>query len=584
MALKSKTLRRLGLIENWNWPLLWFALPFYVLFTVLFDAVLTGNGSWLWLITFTAASIVEILFVVVSKKLFLTQLLTKHPSGVIGGTFAGIVNLVRNLTVAALALQLGLLTQVDWLQRALGAYFMGIGLMVLFVAVMGSRIEHSATMMRLSALQMILVQQRQDSSPQVNAENARLLDQAQALLLPRIEKVEQLLSQIGTRAQTIEELRSLISNQIRPLSSELSSTAQKLTLKPAPAPVGKVPIEFMTARVNLKRVIKPGLVLAMGGTGQWVAVQMLGGLEQANLSLIGIFAGWLILVVAKAAIPAHRVISRRSAILSLVVLALLSGLPVLAFNLNSLTTPGQIAMYSMLLLTPLLTVVGFAISSSLDFARAEAEQRIKQDNESLARETALFEQRMWLAKRSWSFVVHGTVQAALTAAITRLSLAEDLEQYQIDLVLQDLNRAKTALSKTPSLDVDLPAALNALTSTWQGICNVRINVSERAGRALLRDENARMCVNEIAKEAVSNAVRHGEAKNAWIEVDRSNDELLILNISNDGRAIASDAEQGVGSQMLDGLTLRWSLHNDKGLGRVVLAADLPILVSTAGKF
>lgn len=583
MTLKSRRLRRLGLIENWNWPLLIFVMPLYVFFTILFDAVITGNASWFWLVTFIAGTMAEVGFVILCKKLFLTRLLTARPSGVIGLLFAAVTNVVRNLTIAGLALELGLLEQVDWLQRSLGAAFMGVAFLILFVSVMGSRIEHSATMLRLQALQKFLVQQRQESSSLLNAENARLLEHAQSLLLPRIARIQELLLAKQAKADTLLELRALVTDQVRPLSAELSSAAQKLTLKPAPAPVGKVPIEFMTAKVDLKNVIRPGMVLLLAGAGQWVMVQMLAGTQQANLTLIGIAGGALILFIAKAALPAHLVVSRGAAIANLILLGLLSGVPALVFNLSAATNPGAIAMYSMLVVAPVLAILGFAISASLDSARLDAEQRIQQDNESLSRETALFDQRMWLAKRSWSFVVHGTVQAALTAAITRLPMAEELEQYQIDLVLQDLNRAKDALSKTPSLDVDLQAAMSALSSTWQGICNVRWNISERAARALMRDVNARMCVNEIAKEAVSNAVRHGEAKNAWVEIDRSNDELLIINISNDGRLLPSNFAPGVGSQMLEELTLSWSLHNDRGLGRVVLAANLPIAVIMAGK-
>ena len=584
MALKSRRLRRLGLIENWRWPLLVFVLPLYAFFTILFDAVLTGNGSWLWLVTFVSGTVLEVSFVILCKKLFLARLLTAYPSGVIGISFAAVTNIVRNLSIAWLALELGLLQQVDWLQRTLGAAFMGAAFLILYVSVMGSRLEHSATMIKLQALQKFLVQQRRESSPLLNAENSRLLDNAQSLLLPRIERIQELLIQKQAKADTLVELRALVTEQVRPLSAELSSTAQKLTLKPAPAPVGKVPIEFMTAKVSLKNVIRPGMVLLLAGAGQWVMVQLLAGTHQANQTLIGIAGGALILFIAKAAFPAHLVVSRGAAVVTLILLGLLSGVPALALNVSSVSSLGGIAMYSMLLVAPVLAILGFAISASLDSARLDAEQRIQQDNESLSRETALFEQRMWLAKRNWSFVVHGTVQAALTAAITRLSAAEELEQYQIDLALQDLKRAKDALSKTPELDVDLGAALTALAATWQGICNVKWNITERAGRALVRDVNARMCVNEIAKEAVSNAVRHGEAKGLEIEIDRSTDELLVITIANSGRPVARDAEPGVGSRMLDDLTLAWSLTNNRALGKTVLQAQLPLQGIAAGKF
>lgn len=576
MALRSKTLRRLGLIENWNWPLLIFVLPLYVLFSILFDAVLTGNASWYWLVTFIAGTLAEVLFVVVCKKLFLTRLLTRRPSGLIGAGFAAIVNVVRNLTVAWLALELNLLAEVNWLQRTLGAAIMGIAFMVMFVSIMGSRIEHASTMGRLQALQRILVQQRQESTPMLNAENVRMLEHAQKLLLPKIERVQELLAK-HSKTDSLQELRNLVTEHVRPLSAELSSAARSLSLKPAPAPIAKVPGEFMSARVKLKSVIRPGLVVALTGPGQWVVVQLLANLEQANRTIVGVFFCWAILVIAKSLIPVHVVVNRVPAILSLLVLGGLSGLPAFALNVNSISNQQSLVLFSTLVIAPILATFGFAIQSSLDSAREEAEQRIRNDNEALERETALFEQRMWLAKRAWSFVVHGTVQGALTAAITRLNSTDELEQYQFNLVLQDLDRAKNALSRVPVLELDLPNAISALSATWQGICDVRWNISHRAERALKRDANARMCVNEIAKEAVSNAVRHGEARSAWVDIDRTGDELLIITISNNGRPLPANPILGVGTQMLDGLTLNWDLSNNKATGLVVLEAQLPIL-------
>jgi signal transduction histidine kinase len=198
------------------------------------------------------------------------------------------------------------------------------------------------------------------------------------------------------------------------------------------------------------------------------------------------------------------------------------------------------------------------------------------DNNLLAREVALFDQQMWIARRNWSFVVHGTVQAALTAAITRLGTDSEPEQFQVDLALSDLDRASKALSQTPEIEVDLTKALQNIASTWDGICNVKVNITERAARALDRNPDARICVNEICKEAVSNAVRHAEAKNIDFEIDRGNEEILYIKAIDDGRGLGKGLEQGVGSRMLDDLTLDWSLFRDKSVQKTVLQAQLPL--------
>jgi two-component sensor histidine kinase len=91
-----------------------------------------------------------------------------------------------------------------------------------------------------------------------------------------------------------------------------------------------------------------------------------------------------------------------------------------------------------------------------------------------------------------------------------------------------------------------------------------------------------MCVNEICKEAVSNAVRHGEAKRITISIDRSADELLVIEVADDVRGFWGSTKAGVGSRMFDDLTVDWSISNIRALGRTVLQARLPLAGISVG--
>jgi hypothetical protein len=71
-------------------------------------------------------------------------------------------------------------------------------------------------------------------------------------------------------------------------------------------------------------------------------------------------------------------------------------------------------------------------------------------------------------------------------------------------------------------------------------------------------------------------VRHGEATEVSVSIDRTNDELLAIKISNNGRQLSSKLNRGVGSSMLDELTLSWSLVNNRAAATVDLEAMLPI--------
>lgn len=583
MARNFKTFYRLGLIQNWKWNLLWFTAPLYALLTFLYDIVLTGKWSWLWLITFTAGTAIEVILVVIARATFLPWLLSKPGAGAYAMTFAGILNAVRNVLIGYLMLLLGLATEIDWLNRLIGGYFSGTAMLFFYVATRGSRVQHDLTMNQSRQLQSSLLQQRASAVQTLSAENNQLLEQTQKTLLPRIDEIKQLLQQNNTRLDSINELRALVSEQVRPLSAALSRQSEKLQFAPAPTTVSKIKFQLLTDRVLLRQAIKPLQIMIFSFLTQLAIISVVDTDDHGAELIFAAAASYLILVLARLASPKKKTRSRAAALIAITFVSFLSSLPGFLVVYPHIKDFSQALLYSMVVVGPMLMAVGVANAAALDEARVDAEAQMRKDNEQLARETALFDQQMWVAKRSWGFVVHGTVQAALTAAITRLSSAEELEPYQINMVLQDLDRAREALNKTPDINVDLTAALNAVATTWDGICKVSWQISPRASRSLERDANSRMCVNEIVKETVSNAVRHGEAKQALIEIDRTEDDLLTIQVRNDGRPVPKELEHGVGTRMLDDLTLDWSLTNNRARGSVDFNADLPIAGIAAAK-
>lgn len=579
----SKTYYRLGLIQNWRWPFFWFSLIFYALLTFLYDVVLTDNWSWLWLVTFSAGTALQLAIFAIAKITLLPKLLSTRAAGIFALILAGILTAARNTFIGYLGSQLGLIDQTSYFARLIGGFFLGAGILLFYVEVMGSRVQHDMVANRLQQIKKLLLLQKETAEKVLKEENQKLLEQTQKTLLPRIDEIKNLLISNHTKLDSINELRTLVQQQVRPLSAELSTKSRKLAMAAPTDFPQKVRFQLLSEKVWLHQSLSPLWASLATGLTYMAITNLLGSANVAEISLLtGV--GYLILLLFKFLIPKHKTFNRAQSINLIAVIALASGAPYLLTIANRITDWHTVLLYSMVLLTPFLILLGMANAMVMDRARDEAERQMQNDTNELARETALFEQQMWLAKRSWTFVVHGTVQAALTAAITRLSSAEELEPYQLNLVLQDLDRARDALTKTPNIEVDLVAALNAVASTWDGLCKVTWTISERAKRALDRDVNARMCVNEIVKETVSNAVRHGEAREAKIEIDRIADSMLHISVRNNGRLVSGDLDHGVGTRMLDDLTLNWSLTNNRATRTVDFEANLPIaLVAAASK-
>jgi signal transduction histidine kinase len=198
----------------------------------------------------------------------------------------------------------------------------------------------------------------------------------------------------------------------------------------------------------------------------------------------------------------------------------------------------------------------------------------------LAFEVALFEQQLWVARRNWSLIIHGTVQASLTAALTRLNAA-DADKKTLTLAKKDLDRAIAALSTPPSLDVKFTPALKEIVATWQGVCDIQVDIDSAVKKVVSKDPRLSMCVNEILKEAISNAVRHGDARTAQASLKLADEGVIDLTVANDGKAPRIGVRKGLGSNLLDELTVGWSLDFDSATDQTILTARLPFSRSQA---
>jgi signal transduction histidine kinase len=573
---QNRLIRAFGRKEIWGWPLFWFALPVYFLLSFSFDVFLAQSWriEWLYIAVLSFAAVALLAYGV--KKLVIEVFYARRPAGLINFLSIAVLGAIKNVLVGELSVLFGLVDTVDWAFRIYGGAGLSIGVLLAFVYILGERVDHNSIIAELEATREQLMQHRTKAEELLETERLELMLQTQSTLLPTLDSIQKNLARASGRSSAVEELRELIQNQVRPLSKLLSQTAKKLSIAPAPSKAKKPIARMFQESFLVKPLIAPGSMLVMVLLGNWFLTYIILGIEAATWSILYSLVSWLVIVLAKFLMPNNLKMKRTPGVLLFVLIGFIASnasyWPLKEFSSNF----QEDLLLLLVVLNIIGSVVGFAYSKSYQTDRLEAVRQMTRDNNLLAREVALFDQQMWIARRNWSFVVHGTVQAALTAAITRLGTDSEPEQFQVDLALSDLDRAANALSQTPEIEVDLNKALQNISSTWDGICQVKINITERATRALDRNSDARICVNEICKEAVSNAVRHGEAKNIHFEIDRGSEEVLFIKASNDGRGLAKDLEPGVGSRMFDELTMDWSLHRDKSQQKTVLQAQLPL--------
>jgi signal transduction histidine kinase len=426
-------------------------------------------------------------------------------------------------------------------------------------------------------VQQELVELRNSSRTRLSEASEYLETSTREALLPKLARLQALISSSGEASNAIEGLKLLIKEDVRPLSESLSSQARYLVNQPQPDPIARKSYNFFQPKVQLKKLLRPNATFFTLCVFFWLLAYMIVSAPRCNDVAMASLGSWAIMWFAKLMIPVEARVSGRTSLVILASIASVAAVPPFLMGVSLSTTDSQRGLFGAFFAISIIAVMAFAYAEGLDLDRAHAREQLQRENEELAHDVALFEQKLWLGRRAWQFVVHGSVQAALTAALTRLQSAPSLDEETLDLIDQDLARARTALAEQPEREVDLDDSLAQIKSTWKGICKIETHISSGAQEELTESRDARLCVNEIVKECVSNGIRHGNAKHMTVEIDVRADSGLDIKVTNDGIPVKSKTQKGVGSRLIEELTTSWSIASDKATGLTVFEANLPLV-------
>jgi signal transduction histidine kinase len=127
------------------------------------------------------------------------------------------------------------------------------------------------------------------------------------------------------------------------------------------------------------------------------------------------------------------------------------------------------------------------------------------------------------------------------AARRHLELARKMARHS----LTEAKRAVTGLRASALEDQALPAALPLAARQWMAGSAVAVEI-DVAGESRRLPDDIEQNVLRIAQEAVTNALKHAEAKKIWIQLQLEARKLL-LRVRDDGRGFEpSDAFSALG--------------------------------------
>lgn len=177
-----------------------------------------------------------------------------------------------------------------------------------------------------------------------------------------------------------------------------------------------------------------------------------------------------------------------------------------------------------------------------------------------------------------SMVLHGPIQDAIAASLKRIqsmppgALPGTTER---DIIRHHIEEALELLSETPGREYSIEKSVNELAQLWSGVVEIQLDCDKQTCALLDQTQTSSSIVIEVVREAVSNAIRHGDASRIHISIRLcANNTDIYIAATNDGAPLPTEFSAGIGSKLLDDMTLGWSRKNEPN--GVVLTATVPL--------
>jgi hypothetical protein len=185
--------------------------------------------------------------------------------------------------------------------------------------------------------------------------------------------------------------------------------------------------------------------------------------------------------------------------------------------------------------------------------------------DSMRRESDAVNQRL-------AQLLHGTIQGRLALASIRLAELQEpggspeLVKARREEVIALLESIENELDQWGEIDFaathqPLDALLAAIRADWLGILDCEWQISPEARQQLTVRPQLTHQVGELAREAVSNARRHGQASRVSIEITlkRTQPVTLEIRVTDNGVGPSSSVTPGLGQTTLGSIGARWVL-------------------------
>jgi signal transduction histidine kinase len=574
----GETLRLVGSSEAFTKRVVIWTLPFGMLVAVAFDGGRFGTSRIGWALVGIAAHLFATIVMLALRLMFLPSApYSPRPTTTLLIFLVGSIS--RSLAVGQLSVMFDLATDKQLIYRISAGALLGT-LTLSVAAILAAVIkDYAQTQDELASEREALFTAQNSVEELIRQQHQEISEIVHASIEPALAEISENLSSISTKdsgnlRDSATKISNLIDSTLRPLSASLHQE-REMQVPRAKASAKKPSLTSPPKKLILRNVVSPFaiymVIVVPNTTGAFPYVGY-GTLPAVLLAYVPLLLSLTLFV----RLPISNIPIRSDfAFLLLSVVLALSWTPAIfilrRLNIDLIERFSLIPVATLVtLLVGLLLTYGFMVDSQ----RIEYASQLREANQELNLELNRTSQLIWHVRQRAAQTLHGSVQASLTAANMRILGAENVDEDLLEKVREDLVKATKALTDLERQVIDIKRSFADLIELWQGVCEVKLSINDELLDYISSNQVTSHCVNEIVKESVTNAIRHGKARLVEISIQDLNDGSIQIEVTNNGETNMFGTA-GVGSQILDQITMDWTRQivedRVRVLARVALA-------------
>lgn len=215
----------------------------------------------------------------------------------------------------------------------------------------------------------------------------------------------------------------------------------------------------------------------------------------------------------------------------------------------------------------LTTMVVAAMEGSIAAQQQRSEQALRQAALTAEWAKARLRQRAAGERKRFGEILHGGVQARIVAAALVVEQQPPAQAARtIEGLADSIHEALGSEAESPWED-----DLSDMSEVWNLAITLTFDISDEARAALDHDPLAARGLVSVVGEAITNAVRHGDADTVRVVV-ASEPGYLDVTVIDDGVLDNGSGEAGMGTRLYDVHFADWSLMRPSG---TVLTGRIP---------